>query len=169
VFNTGISKGSLWIRTDGSTGGKGGDGGNGQLGGASSCKVGGAADAVHADGGNGGNGGNGGAGGRGGATSNVRLNVVSATTGELVKEYKGTCDSVCGQSERPLEATGSEGAIVVWGAPGCSGAPGEAGMAGKGGDQMERKCPWPEDPVKGGTDGVAGTAGVAGKMGPCGH
>lgn len=151
--------GSLWVKTDGAGGGPGGRGGNGQLGGGSSC---GNLVIPHTKGGNGGNGGRGGDGGQGGSTAKVSFGP-PGTVRKLVQIPSPLAK--CGRSDRPHEANGSEGRIVVFGLQGCGGPGGPGGAPGSGGDEGQTKSCVLGGDVHGGTSGASGAPGNNGPPG----
>lgn len=155
--------GNLWIRTDGAPGQDGGDGGNGAIGGGDKCGAAVAAGRIH--GGPGGDGGDGGNGGHGGATSKVVFSIIDPTTGSTVKVLPVACANTCGSSSRPGAASGDNGVIVIWGAPGCGGQGGKGGAGGPG--HPGRDCGFGRADTHAGSAGKAGASPGRAQEGNC--
>ena len=165
-----VTKGSLWIRTDGQPGGKGGNGGRGGTGGGSLLDV-----AHHFDGGDGGNGGNGGRGGNGGSTSRAKISIVDPDL--TIDHGNARATPVGPYGDFPEEGVGStppanfhldDGSIFVFGAPGEGAPGGDKGLGGYGGDEgMTRSFPTKPDTHGGhhGNDGRPGAPGSDGTLG----
>ncbi len=153
-------RGSLWIRTDGGSGGDGGNGGDGQTGGGSSCgrTVVFGPNEPKVNGGRGGDGGARGEGGAGGDTSAVAIN--------LPIKPGPYCMAQCGHSSAPPEMFQDRGQIAVWGAPGCPGAPGVAGKPGLGGER-NRSCAVGGDVVRGADGSSPGPSPALYTIGNC--
>jgi hypothetical protein len=161
--------GSLWIRTDGGNGGAGGSGGRGQTGGGSCCSGSGGHCGADTNAGPGGPGGHGGPGGLGGQTAVVTISAASLNPGNLLSPT--ACDSKCNVSTRPTNASGNDGTIAIWGAPGCGGSPGPGGPPGAGDmSTPQRTCHHGihNVVVRGSGPGPQGDAGSTGALGSCG-
>lgn len=164
-------KGSLWIRTDGGSGGNGGAGQPGGAGGgarcdlplAEHCSINGQSYRGCMGGGPGGVGGRGGNGGAGGAMSSVTIRWMEGNPAALTKS---SCGTSCGPSARPNGfPSDDDGMIIVAGNPGCGG---EGGAGGRGGDSGGSRpacifgCA-----SRAGPTGQIGGAGARGKNGTC--
>ena len=123
------NQGSLWIRTDGTPGGDAGKGGRGGVGG-----------------------GHGGQGGAGGATSIVKFEHERGLRRPNLRFVSG-CTATCEPSQRPDEAKGPVGVLVIWGGSGCGGKGGIGGDGGPPGGEGAGYGPR-------GQDGAAGIPGA---------
>jgi hypothetical protein len=171
-----VTKGSLWIRTDGQPGSRGGDGGNGGTGGGSKLSY---PPLVHYDGGPGGNGGNGGPGGAGGNTSKVTIDITDPelryVRGDLREYPVGENFYYGNASEYPIrENFGSDppadfhvddGSIFVFGAPGRGSPGGKPGNPGHGGDEGRTRSIFGLQDTHGGQPGNPGQPGADGSNG----
>lgn len=141
--------GSLWICTNGQSGGEGGDGGAGGMGGGPrnpGIPIFGKKSA------RGGYGGRGGAGGKGGNTSTVKIRYL--TTGLGGRFVSGCADRPVDLNGPPSWNDGDTGVIAIYGGPGLGGNGGRGGRGGYGGD---RDAP----------QGPAGEQGSTGVTGEC--
>ncbi len=169
-----VMTGSLWIRTDGGTGGEGGPGQQG--GNNPNCNGEGTS-----NGGDGGTGGQGGPGGQGGATSTVAILINSMPVGYSFSPVACTNNGGYG-SPPPATLNGNDGRIVIWGAPGLGGYPkrqmhppipkyvgGGGGSGGRGGGATIQCYSFPFTNYYGspGRNGVDGPEGPAGAVGAC--
>lgn len=147
--------GSMWIQTDGKSGGSGGDAGAGAKG-SSGPRNG----FRNPNGGSGGSGGTGGKGGPGGNTAKITLTVGPNTVSPT--QATGTAPSV-----RPALAD-MPGTIVIAGAPGTGGQGGAGGSGGPGGEGFSGSGPFTHDSDSGapGSGGASGAIGDAGNFVP---
>jgi hypothetical protein len=67
--------------------------------------------------------------GSGGKVAQVTIKFRDAGT-TPISGGDGTVSTQCGPTQRPANAQGATGVIVIWGAPGC---PGQAGVPGQHG------------------------------------
>jgi hypothetical protein len=171
VIGAMATRGSLWIRSDGGSGGAGEYGGAGAPGGDCVCA---GPQTCHYNprtyercvsagrGGSGGDGGDGGDGGRAGAVS-IRW---ARGTAPVTVVGTSTCGPDCGPGSAPPGFPSDDGRITVSTRPGCGGAPGLGGPAGRGG-RCEIRC-GAECAVAPGEPGTPGRTGRPGALGGCG-
>lgn len=155
------SSGNLWIRTDGAKGEDGGSGGNGGNGNWGNCDGG-----NYHNGGSGGKGGDAGNGGNGGNTSVINFRLLDPQTGQVVRDFKGSCSNSTTPSTRPSSASGSTGVIAVYGNPGAKGLKGNPGIGGERGHSCPN-CGLLGRQDTDGAEGVNGTNGTNGHDGTC--